>query len=149
MRYHPASSENHTPLSARIDINVLQTKEAESQFSTRRAGATLSVCEQSNVVYSFKCSEDSFNASYVGYSTNELSTRIKQHRYSQSSIYKHYVTDHDESPTKYDVLKDCFSIIYKIQDTTSVKIAEAVMIKNLCPLINVEYSDTTNLLKLF
>ena len=58
-----------------------------SQFSTRRGGGAYSAVDRSNVVYSFNCSEEGCNASYYGYTTNKLSTRIKQHPYSQSSIY--------------------------------------------------------------
>ena len=69
-----------------------------SQFSTRCGGGDYSAVDRPNVVYSFNCSEEGCNASYYGYTTNELSTRIKQHRRSQSSIYKHFSMDHDKIP---------------------------------------------------
>ena len=108
-------------------------------YKANKMESQLSVCDQFNLVYSFKCIDDSCNAPYVVYSTNKISTRTKQHRILKSNGCKHYVTDHDKKPPKVNVLKDCFSIVYKSRDTTSVKIAEVVTIKKLHPYINVKF----------
>ena len=123
-------------------------RKLETQFSTRRTETRQSVCELSNVVYSFNCSEDGCNASYVGYTTNKLSTRIKQHRYRPSNIYDHFTLEHDKLPPKFDQLKDSFRVLYKSYDTISVKLAEAILIKTERPYINVKYSNMSNFVKL-
>jgi hypothetical protein len=51
-----------------------------------------------NVVYRFSCTEAGCNAAYIGYTTNTLLARCKQHRYSSSSIYSHFSFDHHMSP---------------------------------------------------
>ena len=66
-------------------------------------------------------------AYYYGYTTIKLSTRIKKHRYSQSSIYKHFTIYHDKIPPTYDILKDMFKVIYQRPDTRNVQIAEAIL----------------------
>ena len=42
--------------------------------------------ERVNVVHQFTCSEGRYKAAYLGYTTNTLSTRCKQHRHCGSSI---------------------------------------------------------------
>ena len=63
-------------------------------------------------------------------------TFLERHRYSQSSIYKHFTIDHDKSPPTYDSLKDMFKVIYQSPDTRNVKIAETILIKTERPIIN-------------
>ena len=46
--------------------------------------------DRTRVVYSFECTEDRCNANYIGYTTNSVLTRCKQHRYASSSIYSHH-----------------------------------------------------------
>ena len=108
-----------------------------SQFSTRRSDGDYSAVDRSNVVDSFNCSEDCSNASFYGYTTNELSTRIKQYRNFQSSIYNHFTIDNDKIPPTYDSFKKMFKVIYQSPDTRNVKISEAILIKTERPIVNI------------
>ena len=107
------------------------------------------VLDRSNVMYAFNCGEDGCSASYFGYTSNRLSKRIKQHRYSDSSIYKHFTVDHDKLPPTYDAFKEMFEIKYFSNEKIKVKIAEAISIKSDRPLINVKYNELFDFLKLF
>ena len=117
-----------------------------SLFSTRPKTA---VEERTNVVYEFVCSEDSCNASYVGYTTCTLLNRCKNHRYSQSSIYKHFAFDHNMSPPIISDLIKNFKILYSDNNDINLRIAEAITIKRNSPIINVKYNEFYNVLNLF
>ena len=86
------------PLYKKVVIKTyMKPNQMSFRFSTRRDSGGYSAVDQSNIVYSFNCSEEGSNASFYGYTTNKLSIRINQNRYSQSSIYKHFTIDHDEN----------------------------------------------------
>ena len=117
-----------------------------SVFSTRPKTPVL---DRSDLVYVYQCPEQHCSASYVGYTTNSLATRVKQHRYSSSSIYKNYAFDHSMLPPSFDSFKTCFSIFYSNNNLISIKIAEAIKIKADSPKINVKYNELFDFLKLF
>jgi len=100
-------------------------------------------------VYRFDCPKDGCTASYIGYTTNTIMTRCKQHRYSSSSIHTHFQIDHHETPPAADSLINSFSIIYNSNNLIDLKIAEAISIKLHNPYINVKYNENYSLLKLF
>ena len=52
------------------------------------------------------------------------------------------------SPLVEDLLKS-FSIVHSTEDLLSIRIAEAILIKNLKPQINVKYNELFDFLKLF
>ena len=121
-----------------------------SMFSTR---PSIVDSDRSNVVYQFNCNQDGCNASYIGYTTQKLSNRVKQHRRATSSIYKH-LTDEDgphkltEAPSWTHLISQ-FKIMHSTIDTEVLKIIESISIKQYRPIINVQYSDSQNPLKLF
>ena len=117
-----------------------------SMFSTRPKVPAL---EKSNVVYEFKCPESHCNASYIGYTTNRLSTRIKQHKYKSSSIYKHFYFDHSMLPPQYQLFSQNFLSLYSDFNSTNLRISEAILIKTRNPFINVKYNELYDFLKLF
>ena len=55
---------------------------------------------------------------------------------------------HGGAPLVEDLLKS-FSIAHSTEDLLSIKIAEAILIKNLKPQINVKYNELFDFLKLF
>ena len=57
--------------------------------------------------------------------------------------------DHNDAPPKYDQLIRSFSILYSSSEIFSVKIAEAIFIKNLKPHINVKYNELYDFLRLY
>ena len=85
----------------------------------------------------------------IGYTTQSLQNRVKQHRRQESSIYKHYTNDHNKLPPIYDEIIKLFSIEYFNEDLHTLKVAEAIHIKALRPYINVKYNELYDVLKLF
>ena len=117
-----------------------------SVFSTR---PKLSENSRNNVVYQYNCSQDRCRASYVGYTTNALNVRVKQHRYRSSSIYQHLARDHSMLPPTIDQFLKDFKILYSFQDPLTLRIAEAIHIRNANPFINVKYNELFDFLSLF
>ena len=117
-----------------------------AMFSTRPKRVS---SERSCVVYQFQCSEDGCNASYIGYTTNSLATRVRQHRYNPSSIKKHYEIDHQSIVPPFDVLLKYFKILHSNQNIFELKLTEAIEIQNRRPTINVKFNEMYSILKLF
>ena len=100
-------------------------------------------------MYRYSCCEVSCNDTYYGYTTQKLGTRAQQHRYAGSSIREHFITDHDKLLPKLDIFRQNFEIIYADHDVLNLKIAEAILIKNDKPVINVKYNELYDFLKLY
>ena len=129
-------------------IPYYKPKKISSMFSTRhRETADEDRC---NVVYTFNCKEDTCNASYYGYTTQKLGKRIKQHRQASSSIYKHYSDDHGmDEPPLYDTLRGCFTVSFADNDACTLRIVEAIYIKQHKPVINVQNKQFGDIIRLF
>ena len=56
---------------------------------------------------------------------------------------------HNDMPPKLAEFIKCFSIMYKNNDVVSVKIAEAILIKNDKPIINIKYNELYDFLHLY
>ena len=56
---------------------------------------------------------------------------------------------HNDMPPKFVDFINCFMILYKDNDILSVKIAEAIMIKNDKPIINIKYNELYDFLNLY
>ena len=123
-----------------------QPYKLSSSFSNR---PTKPPADRSHVVYTFNCSEPGCNASYIGYTAQRLITRAKQHRYSSSSIHSHFEQDHSISPPPIDSFINSFSIIYSSNNVISLKIVEAINIKQINPIVNVKYNENRSFLLLF
>ena len=92
----------------------------------------------------------SAGCTYIGYTNQKLSTRVKQHKRKTSSIFKHFMDEHNDAPPLTNELVKSFSIIYSSHgDLMSVKIAEAILIKNNRPLINIKYNELYDFLRLY
>ena len=117
-----------------------------SVFSTRQKCVER---ERSRVVYRFSCPEPACNASYVGYTTQTLLNRAKQHRYRESSISKHFSLDHNKDVPHINDLISHFSVVFSSSETIKLKIAEAITIKSERPFINVKHDVLYDLLRLF
>jgi hypothetical protein len=127
-------------------VPYYKPRKLSSFFSTR---PSIENRNRANVVYKFDCSEAGCNATYVGYTTNTLLKRCKQHRYSSSSINSHYSYDHHMNVPPFDTLINNFSILYSSYCKIDLKIAEAIEIKKNNPYINVKYNESYSLLKIF
>ena len=104
------------------------------------------VLESHGLVYEFKCNQEGCNASYIGYTSNCLITRAKQHRYKGSKINEHFSVDHHCKPEN---IFDSFKILYRNSDIRSTKIAEALLIRKHRPEINVRFNEMHAGLRVF
>ena len=52
-------------------------------------------------------------------------------------------------PSPFDQFQNDFKILYKFDDTLTLRIAEAIHIKNRNPFINVKYNELYDFLNLF
>ena len=102
-----------------------------------------------NVFYRFNCSEVACNATYIGYTSQTLINRVKQHRYNSSSICQHYMYDHDKLPPRLDEFSSCFEVIFGSESVRNLKIVEAILIKTSKPQINVKFNQLYDFLKLY
>ena len=100
-------------------------------------------------MYQFDCPEPSCNEVYIGYTNKKLLTRVQQHRRMASPIFKHYMDSHNDAPPLIATFKESFSILYGCEDLSTVKIAEAIFIKNSNPVINTKYNELYDFLKLY
>ena len=103
--------------------------------------------QRHGLVYKFSCNEDGCDASYVGYTMNCLITRAKQHKYNPSKIHEHFDTEHKSKPDSSII--DGFSILYSNNKYKNNRIAEALMIKELKPYINVRFNELATGLQIF
>ena len=110
-----------------------KSKQLSSSFSTRDA-----LTDNHHVVYQFNCPESDCTSTYIGYTTNRLSYRACQHRYSPSKIFEHFNTAHGQS-TISNISKH-FTILYGSCEVQKLKIAEAFYIKTRRPDINIKFN---------
>ena len=143
LRSHVQPANDNSSVSV---VTYYRPNKISSQFSTRvRAESS----DRTNVVYNFTCGENACNASYIGYTSQTLVNRIKQHKYKSSSICKHYMYDHDTMPPKLPEFNNCFKIIYSSEHVINLKIVEAIYIKSEKPFINVKFNELYDLLQLY
>ena len=106
--------------------------------------------EKTSLVYQFTCPKPSCHeVQYIGHTNSRLKTRVKQHRWRSSPIYKHYFHEHQDEPPPVDEHLKSFKILYSNCDLFSIKIAEAILIKNYKPFINTRYDELHDFLRLF
>jgi len=115
-------------------------------FSTREKAADL---DQTNCVYKFQCEKDSCKANYVGLTTCTVLRRAKQHRYKPSNYHCHYVIDHECAVPPNETFLNNFSILRTFSDKTKLKIAEALIIREEFPSINVKNNELSCFLKMY
>lgn len=128
----------------KISIMVYyKPKKLSSCFSLR---TRRDLCSSHDVVYRFDCPKVSCQASYIGYTTNTLKHRAQQHKYKPSKIHDHFMDDHNETPTD---LLDNFSILYGNSNFMALKLAEALLIRDKMPDINVRYNEMSAILNLY
>lgn len=103
--------------------------------------------EKHGLVYNFVCPEDSCNASYIGYTSNRLLVRMRQHKYEPSNIQAHYVQVHKKKPNS-DIFNN-FKILFMDHSDYNVRIAEALFIKSMKPSINKQFNNMALTLHVF
>ena len=84
---------------------------------------------------------------YVGLCQTTLSRRLTYHA-QDGGIHKHFQNYHNSKPTR-DQLTENTIIIDKAPDRYRLAIKEALHIINIGPLINTQYNNFSNILKLY
>ena len=143
LNHHVLPVEPDKPINL---VTYYKPLKLSSKFSTRVRSEDL---EKNSVVYQFDCPEPSCNEVYIGYTNQKLLTRVQQHRRKASPIFKHYMDSHNDAPPLIATFKESFSILYGCGDLSTVKIAEAIFIKNNNPVINTKYNELYDFLKLY
>ena len=104
--------------------------------------------QQTNVIYKFTCPLPHSQAvEYVGLTQTTLSRRLTYHG-QNGSILNHFQESHSCKPTR-DQLTTNTSIVAKANDRYKLSIKEALVILNTKPLINKQFDNFTNVLKLY
>jgi hypothetical protein len=103
--------------------------------------------DQSNVVYSYQCNAGCNANKYIGYTTNTLETRMKQHSYS-GAIRKHHEDEHNVR-IKYGEIITNTSILQRSSSRNDLLIMEALLIKERRPIINLKDEGRTRILRIF
>jgi len=86
-----------------------------------------------NVVYQYACPESICNnAHYIGYTTNLLNVRMKQHE-NNGSIKSHHMKEHKQKPRD---LTNNTKVIARFSNANTLQIAEAILIKENAPVLN-------------
>jgi hypothetical protein len=98
---------------------------------------------QSNVVYSYNCNAGCNASNYIGYTTNTLGTRMRQHSYS-GAIRKHHEEVHGER-IKYNEIINNTSILQRLRMRSDLLIMEAILIKQCRPIINLKDEGKTKI----
>ena len=104
--------------------------------------------QKTNVVYKFTCPLPHSQAvEYVGMTQTKLSRRLTCHG-QNGSILKHFQESHNCKPTR-DQITSNTTIIDKENDRYKLAIKEALIILNTKPLINKQFDNFSNILKLY
>ena len=105
---------------------------------------------KTNVVYSFKCPFAHSNVhecEYIGLTSNSLQHRLQNHTY-RGSIKEHILHEHNISVTK-SLLIENTSILTYAEIRFKLSIKEALLILQKSPIINKQYDNFNNILKLY
>ena len=108
--------------------------------------------EESHVVYKINCPEGNrchlSHPYYIGMTTNNLRTRLQQHKY-KGSIKDHLISEHQYNEINTDTLLNNSKIICKNVDSNLLSIYEALYILTFRPSINQQTDYFTRQLNLF
>ena len=103
--------------------------------------------EKTNVVYKFTCPLSHSQATeYIGFTQNTLSQRLTFHR-QNGSIHDHFKHAHNVKPDRQHLINNTV-IIGRATDRNKLAIKEALLILDRKPVINKQFDNFTNILKL-
>jgi hypothetical protein len=104
--------------------------------------------EKSNVVYQYHCDKIGCKAnSYIGYTTNLLSWRMRTHFYN-GSIKQHGLKEHKIRPTYEDIIANT-KILKRGDRKSDLILLEALFISDINPTINQQHEGSQRILKVF
>ena len=107
----------------------------------------LKTLEKTNIIYNFCCPMSHSEATnYIGFTQNTLSQRLTSHR-QNGSIHNHFSTVHNIKPTREHLTQNT-KIIGRAKDRLRLTIKEALLISQEKPIINKQFDNFTNVLKL-
>ena len=108
---------------------------------------------RSSIVYEFVCPDNGCNRDtshkhcYVGHTQNTLSKRISGHIQS-GAILEHFLADHGTRVSRQQLV-DNTRIRYTEHDAHRLKILEALVINFESPVLNIQETGQTRILKLY
>ena len=105
---------------------------------------------KTNVVYSFKCPfahSNVYECEYIGLTSMALEQRLKNHTY-RGSIKDHILHEHNTLVTKTQLIENT-SILTHAENRYKLSIKEALLILQKTPIINKQYDNFNNILKLY
>ena len=105
---------------------------------------------KTNIVYSFKCPFAHSNVheyEYIGLTSTTLENRLRNHTY-RGSIKEHILHEHNTSVTKTQLIENT-SILAHAENRHKLFIKEALLILQKSPIINCQYDNFCNVLKLY
>ena len=105
------------------------------------------VLDETNVIYKFSCPMSHRQATeYIGFTQTTLSQRLVSHR-QNGSIHNHFKEFHNMKPTCNHLVENTKTIA-KAKDRSRLAIKEALIILQEKPIINKQYDNFSNILKL-
>lgn len=131
--------KNVQPMDSRnkICLNVYYKNLKLKEIIIKNNCQTKSQEETNNVVYQYTCPNvgcSTVNNSYIGYTTNMLKTRLRQHSYN-GSIKLHQSEVHKTKITYTEIISNT-KILHKNTNKTNLLLLEALTIKNNAPQLN-------------
>ena len=137
----------------KININIYYNNNKTCSLVMRNnSSPPTSDLNKSNVIYQFNCplndpnSNNKCNGKYIGMTSTTLIKRLIAHKYN-GSIKQHF-KDHHKENLKQQHLENNTSIIDKAKNRRQLFIKEALIINKLNPIINVQYSCFSQVLRL-
>ena len=107
----------------------------------------LKTLEKTNIIYNFSCPLSHSQATnYIGFTQTTLSQRLTSHR-QNGGIHNHFQSAHSIKPTREHLINNT-KIIGRAKDRLRLAIKEALLISQEKPLINKQFDNFSNVLKL-
>ena len=129
-------------------IFYYKNKKSANYVMKNNMGPSPTTLQQTNVVYKFTCPLPHSQAvEYIGLTKTTLSRRLTCHG-QDGSILKHFKESHNCKPTR-DQFTTNTSIVAKENNHYRLAIKEALVILNTKPVINKQFNNFTNVLKLY
>ena len=129
-----------------------KTKKLRSLFIKNKITPEVPLEKKHHVVYQYKCNREgcnTFNPTYIGYTTCTLYDRFGMHTQGSSSIKKHLTEAHSVTRVARRDLLESVKVLKHITDKRQLIMTEAILIKELKPSLNTQAEGCSKILKIF
>ena len=134
----------------KLNLNIYYKNKKTSNFVIKNNPMpTEKDLDKSNIIYQFTCPfqhKNNTDHQYIGMTTTSLNKRLNSHKYNGG--IKQHLFDHHKTKINLDILTSNTKIIDKDEDRKRLYIREALIINKLKPVINTQYNNFSNILKL-